>query len=233
LKRKSVDPAGDKAVITVWGRRSSFNVQKVLWALGELELSFDRHNVGGSFGGTDSPAFKAINPNGLVPVIKDNNITMYESNAIVRYLAARYGDGRLRPREPEALALAEQWMEWSGPAVQVPATTLTIQLLRTPASQRKSEVVANATQNLARNLPIVDAALARSAYVAGSEFSMGDIPIGGLMWRLHALEWDRPATPNLDRWFKALQSRQAYKQWVMVPVGRSPEEWLANEKALA
>jgi glutathione S-transferase len=220
-------------MITIWGRRNSFNVQKVLWALGELGLSFERHNVGGSFGGTDSPVFKAMNPNSLVPVIKDGNITMFESNAIVRYLAARYGEGSLRPREPEALALAEQWMDWTGPAVQVPATALSMQTLRIPASQRNPEVVANATQSLARSLSIVDAALARSAYLAASEFSMADIPMGCLMWRLSALDWDRPSAHNVHRWFKALQSRPAYEQWVMVPVGSSPEEWLANEKALA
>jgi glutathione S-transferase len=108
-----------------------------------------------------------------------------------------------------------------------------MQMLRVPASQRNPDVTANATQSLARSLQIVDATLARSVYLAGSEFSMGDIPMGCLMWRLNALDWDRPAVLNVDRWFTTLQSRDAYKQWVMVPVGGSPEEWLANEKALA
>ena len=94
-------------MIEVWGRRSSSNVQKVVWALDELGLPFNRHTVGGSFGGNRAPAYLAMNPNGLVPVLQDGDITMFESNAIVRYLAARYGEGALRPKDPKALAMAE------------------------------------------------------------------------------------------------------------------------------
>src|SRR5262249_2214398 len=97
----------------VYGRRSSINVQKVLWALGELGIAFERESIGGSFGGNDTPAYRAMNPNGLVPVLRDGDVVMFESNAIVRYLATRYGTGTLLPTEPRALAAAEQWMEWT------------------------------------------------------------------------------------------------------------------------
>jgi glutathione S-transferase len=99
-------------MIEVWGRRSSINVQKVMWAIGELGLQFTRHTVAGSFGGNREDAFLRMNPNGLVPVIRDGDITMYESNAIVRFLSARYGEGNLKPPSLKALAAAEQWMDW-------------------------------------------------------------------------------------------------------------------------
>jgi glutathione S-transferase len=159
-------------VITVWGRRNSINVQKVLWTLGELKLPFERKNVGGSYGCTDAPPFRAMNPNGLVPVIQDDNLSMFESNAIVRYLAARYGEGSLRPKQPETLALAEQWMEWINLEVQMPGTALFMQMVRTQPSQRKPDIIATTTQALARNLPIIDTVLGRSAYIAGQELSM-------------------------------------------------------------
>src|SRR6185312_13807357 len=99
-------------MIEVWGRRSSINVQKVMFAIGELGLEHRRHTVGGSFGGNREPAFLHMNPNALVPVMRDGDIAMFESNAIVRFLAARYGADSLRPAAPKALAAAEQWMEW-------------------------------------------------------------------------------------------------------------------------
>ena len=146
-------------MIVVWGRRNSINVQKVLWALAELGLSFERHNAGGSFGGTASAEFKAMNPNGLVPVLRDGDITMFESNAIVRYLAARYGAGSLRPAEPQALALAEQWMEWTTTTIAPYAGTVFMQIVRTSPDRRNEGAIAQGVEQLRTSLPVVDAAL--------------------------------------------------------------------------
>lgn len=219
-------------MIEVWGRRSSSNVQKVIWALAELGLDFDRHTVGGGFGGTRDPSYLAMNPNALVPVLRDGDVTMFESNAIVRYLAARYGEGGLRPTATKALAAAEQWMEWQQLNVVPHISTIFMNLVRTRPEQRDDRAIADAGAKLTGVLAIADKALASSKWFAGDEFSYGDIPLGVLYWRYSRLNCDRPVTPNIQRWFDALQQRPAYRKWVMVEAGNSLEEWNANEKAL-
>jgi glutathione S-transferase len=216
----------------VYGRRSSINVQKVLWTLGELGKEFSRETVGGGFGGNDTPAYRAMNPNGLIPVLKDGDVVMFESNAIVRYLAIRYGAGGLLPDEPKSLAAAEQWMEWTQTTLAPPASVLFANQVRTPADKADHKAMAEADARLQTVLPIADKALADRAFFAGDTLTIGDIVLGCFRWRLDKLDWNRPRTPNLDRWFASLQQRPAYRQWVMVPVGRSPEEWAVNEKAL-
>ena len=216
----------------VYGRRSSINVQKVLWALGELGKEFARESVGGGFGGNDTPAYRAMNPNGLIPVLRDGDVVMFESNAIVRYLAVRYGVGTLLPDAPRALAAAEQWMEWSQTTLAPPASVLFMNQVRTPADKADRKAMADAEARLQAVLPIADRALADKAFFAGDALSIGDIVIGCFRWRLDGLTWKRPEMPNIDRWFAALKTRPAYREWVMVPVGRGPAEWAANEKAL-
>jgi len=216
----------------VYGRRSSINVQKVLWSLAELGKEFTRESVGGGFGGNDTPAYRAMNPNGLIPVLRDGDVVMFESNAIVRYLAIRYGSGSLLPKEPKALAAAEQWMEWSQTTLAPPVSALFFNQVRTPTEKADRKAMADAEARLQAVLPIADRALAHSAFLAGDSLTIGDIVLGCFRWRLDGLAWKRPATPNVDRWFAALKQRPAYKQWIMVPVGRSPAEWAAHEKAL-
>jgi glutathione S-transferase len=221
-------------MVVVWGRRNSINVQKVLWTLAELELPFERRNVGGSFGGITAE-FRAMNPMGLVPVVRDGDVTMFESNAIVRYLAARYGEGRLRPAEPKSLALAEQWMEWTTTALAPHAGTLFMQTVRTSPERRDQAVVAHAARELNTLLAIADVELSRRKFLAGDRLSFADIPLGCFLWRLSQFEWPRHQgqSVHLDRWFSDLGSRAAYRSWVMVPVGSNPDQWLANERALA
>lgn len=219
-------------MIEVWGRRSSSNVQKVIWALDELGLEFERHTVGGGFGGTREPSYLAMNPNALVPVLRDGDITMFESNAIVRYLAARYGEGGLRPNTPKALAAAEQWMDWQQLNAVPPISAIFWNLVRVPADQRNDKAIAQASARLKEVLAIADAALSSSQWFAGDQFTFGDIPLGVLYWRYSRLTCERPDTPNIRRWFEALQQRPAYRKWVMVEAGNNIAEWNAHEKAL-
>ncbi|QIG51261.1 glutathione S-transferase family protein [Nordella sp. HKS 07] len=219
-------------MIEVWGRRSSSNVQKVIWALDELGLEFKRHTVGGGFGGTHDPSYLKMNPNALVPVLRDGDITMFESNAIVRYLAARYGEGGLRPTAPRALAAAEQWMDWQQLNVVPHISAIFWNLVRVPADQRNDTAIAQANARLKEVLAIADATLGSSAWFAGDQFSFGDIVLGVLYWRYSRMDGERPDTPNIRRWFEALQQRPAYRKWVMVEVGNNIAEWNANEKAL-
>lgn len=219
-------------MIDVWGRRSSSNVQKVIWALGELGLDFKRHTVGGSFGGVREAAYLKMNPNALVPVLQDGDITMFESNAIVRYLGARYGEGTLRPKEPKALALAEQWMEWQQLNVVPHISVIFWNLVRSPVEQRNDKAVADANSKLADVLPIADRALATAPWFAGDRFSFGDIVLGVLYWRYSCLDCTKPDTPNIKRWLEALKQREPYQKWVMVQAGRNIAEWNAHEKAV-
>jgi glutathione S-transferase len=219
-------------MITVYGRRSSSNVQKVLWALGELNVLFNRETVGGSFGGNDDPSYRAMNPMGLVPVIRDGDMAMFESNAIVRYLAARYGEGTLRPSDPKSLAAAEQWMEWQAGNVWPYVSTIFMNLVRTPEAQRNHAVIKANEARLAENLPIADAALSKQPWFAGDKFTMADIVMGCIMWRYSQLEFKKPNVPHVMKWFEALKRRPPYREWVMVQFGRNPQEWTENEKQL-
>ena len=219
-------------MIEVWGRRSSINVQKVMFAIGELGLEHRRHSVGGSFGGNREPAFLQMNPNALVPVMRDGDITMFESNAIVRFLAARYGAGSLRPAAPKALAAAEQWMEWQQTTVAPLIGTMFMNKVRKPEAECDHRAVAAAVTKLGEVLPIADGALKNQPWFAGDEFSFGDIVLACFMWRYEALDIAKPALSNLSSWFERLKERPAYRQWVMVPVGRNIAEWNKNEREL-
>jgi glutathione S-transferase len=233
---KSFDHAGffeEMVMIEVWGRRSSSNVQKVVWALDELGLEFSRHTVGGSFGGNREAAYLKMNPNGLVPVLRDGDVTMFESNAIVRYLAARHGDCTLRPKEAKSLAAAEQWMEWQQLNVVPPISAIFWNEVRLPKAERDAKAISTAEANLAKTLPIADNALASSRWFAGDSFSYGDIVMGVLYWRYFKLDGKTLDLPNIKRWFGALQQRPAYRKWIVADFGRSPEEWAVYEKAVA
>lgn len=219
-------------MIEVWGRRSSSNVQKVIWALDELGLDFKRHTVGGGFGGVREPSYLKMNPNGLVPVVKDGDITMFESNAIVRYLAARYGEGGLRPKQAKALALAEQWMEWQQLNVVPHISAIFWNQVRLPPAQRNEKAISEANAKLTDVLAIADSALKSSKWFAGDNFSFGDIVLGVLYWRYSCLDCPKLDTPNIKRWLEALKERPAYQKWIMVQAGNNIEEWNASEKAL-
>ena len=220
-------------MITVWGRRSSLNVQKVLWTLTELAHPFSRETVGGSFGGNRDADFLRMNPNGLVPVIHDGDVTMFESNAIVRYLCARYGEGTLRPTDHRALAMAEQWMEWQQTSFGSHVGVIFFNTVRLPPAQRNAAAVAEAEKGAIAALKIADEHLARHDWFAGSDFSLAEIVMGCLLWRYMGLDCIKPDMPHVMEWFEALQEREGYRQWVMVPRARSLDEWNRIERELA
>ena len=213
-------------MITVWGRRNSGNVQKVLWALHELDLPYRRERVGGSFGGNRDADFLAMNPMGLVPVIRDGDVTMFESNAIVRYLAARYRPGLLRPDDHRYLAMAEQWMEWQQNQFAGPVSTIFHNNVRMPAARRNAAAVAEAGKKAIDMLKIADDHLSRHQWFAGLEFSFGDIVMGVFMWRYMGLECTKPDVPHVMPWFEALEQRDAFRLSIMdVPRARDLDDW--------
>lgn len=221
-------------MITVWGRRNSVNVQKVLWALEELDVPYVRENVGGSFGGNQDGDFLAMNPMGLVPVIRDGDVTMFESNAIVRWLAARYRDGLLRPSDHKGLAMAEQWMEWAQVNFAPHVSTLFIQRVRSRPESHNPALAEAAETQAANAVMIADQWMARHDWFAGTAFSFGDIVMGAVYWRYAGLPAARPATPHLDEWMDALQDREAFRRAVMaVPRAKDLADWNRIEKETA
>ena len=204
-------------MLKIWGRNTSSNVQKVLWALGEMKLSFDRVDVGGVFGKTKEAAYLAMNPNSLVPTLEEEDgFILWESNSIVRYLAAKHANRTLEPADLRTRALAHKWMDWQlsvlGPAI----TPVFWGLIRTPPEKRDVNAIAAGKEKTIAAARIMDAQLGKTAYLAGGEFSYGDIPVGIMIYRYVQLIPERPATPNLDRWYGAISSRAAFKEQVAI-----------------
>ena len=218
-------------MITVWGRRNSVNVQKVLWTVHELGIGYRRESVGGSFGGNRDADFLAMNPMGLVPVIRDGDVTMFESNAIVRYLSARYGGGAMRPEEHHQLAMAEQWMEWQQNAFAPAVGVLFLNGVRLPADKRNAAAFAEAELKAIEALRIADDHLSRHDWFAGAQFSFGDIVMGCFLWRYMGIECRKPDMPHLEEWLEALEEREAFHDTVMaVPRAKDAADWDRIEK---
>jgi glutathione S-transferase len=204
-------------MLKVYGRKTSVNVQKVMWAVGELQLPHTRADLGGPFGGLDTPEYGALNPNRLVPVIDDEGFVLWESAAIVRYLSDRYGRGALAPEGSHSFARADQWMEWAGTTLMQPIiATCFLQMIRTQAAVRDTKAVAAAAKSAGASLGILDAHLADRQFILGDKLTMADIAVGALLYRYFNLEIVRPRLVNVDLYYRRLTSRPAYQQHVMV-----------------
>lgn len=201
-------------MLKIWGRNTSSNVQKAMWAVGEVGLEYQRFDVGGAFGKNREPAYLAMNPNGLVPTLQDGDFILWESNTIVRYLAREYGAGKLEPSDPQSRARASQWMDWQLSVVGPAIFAAFWGLIRTPEEKRDLAAIAASKAKTTEAMKILDAHLGRTAFVAGDQFSMGDIPVGVMAYRFRQLCPDRPEMPHLERWYAELQKRPAFKEQV-------------------
>jgi len=201
-------------MIKIWGRNTSVNVQKAMWAIGELGLPHERIDVGGAFGKNREPAYLAMNPNGLVPTLEEDGFILWESNSIVRYLAAKYGPGKLEPSDLPERAFASSWMDWqlttAGPAI----TPVFWGLIRTPPEKRDHAAIEAGKVKTLAAMQIVDAQLAKTAFVAGDRFSMGDIAVGAITYRFRRLMPERPPLAHLERWFNGIEQRPPFKEHV-------------------
>lgn len=205
-------------MLVIWGRDNSVNVQKPLWCLEELGVPYVRKDAGGAFGIVDTPEYRALNPNGLVPTMDEDGFVLWESNAIVRYLAAKFSAGGLWPVDLRVRAEADRWMEWQNTTLWPALRPVFWNLIRTPVAQRDPDEMEASRLKTAKVLGILDAHLATRAFVAGDTFTMGDIPVGCGVWRWMALPIERPPLPNLQRWFDALAQRPAFAKVVMTPL---------------
>jgi len=206
------------AQIKIWGRRDSSNVQKVLWCCGELGIAFERIDIGGKFGGNKEKPYLDRNPNGLVPTIEDGSFVLWESNSIMRYLVDKYGQGKLLPSMPEGRADANRWMDWQLSTFNPAIVPLFWGLIRTPEEKRDKAVMDAALQKTINAWEIVDDQLARASYLAGNEFSLGDIPLGVWAYRWYNLPISRPDFKNVQSWYDRLCRREPYKSHIMIPV---------------
>lgn len=203
-------------MIKVWGRKTSVNVQKVLWALDELAQPFERVDVGGPFGGLDTPEFGTLNPNRKIPVLEDGSLVLWESAAIVRHLAETYGNGGLGPTDLKQRAIANQWTEWAATTIYSDLIGQVFQpLIRVTAAERDNTAVATAAARLGTNLQILDGALGSQPFIAGDELTFADIIVGALMYRYMTLPIERPALGNVEAWYERLKTRPAYQTHIM------------------
>ena len=202
-------------MIKIWGRNTSSNVQKVIWALGEMKMPFERIDVGGAFGKTKDPFYLAMNPNSLVPTLEEEDgFTMWESNSIVRYLAAKHANRTLEPADLKTRARAQMWMDWQLSVMGPSLTPVFWGLIRTPPEKRDPAAIAAGKAKSIEAAQMMDDQLAKTQYLAGDAFSYGDIPVGIMAYRFVQLIPERPAMPHLDRWYAAISSRAAFKEQV-------------------
>ncbi|MGH8433868.1 MAG: glutathione S-transferase family protein [Pseudomonas sp.] len=202
-------------MLKIWGRKNSTNVKKALWCAEEVGVPYEAIDAGGSFGIVNAPAYRAMNPNGLVPVIEDEGLVLWESNAIVRYLSARYAEGVLYPEDPAIRAAADKWMDWTTSSFAGPFRDLFWGIVRTPVEQRDPEVIAAALQRCSELLGISENSLANQPFLSGEQFGMGDIPLGCFAYAWFEMPIERPELPHLATWYERLKRRPAYRLAVM------------------
>jgi glutathione S-transferase len=203
-------------MLKIWGRASSLNVQKVMWAVGELGLAHRREDAGGRFGGLDTPAYLALNPNARIPTVEDDEVVVWESNACIRYLTARYGEGQLWDKDPAKRAAADQWMDWMQTTLAPDFYAVFWAAVRTPPARQDKAAVDELSRRLASRYDLIDRQLAARPWLAGEGFSMADIAVGATLYRYYAMEIARPPLAHLQGWYDRLRDRAAYREHVMV-----------------
>jgi len=204
-------------MLKIWGRTNSVNAKKALWTLEELKLPYERVDAGLQFGVVNTPEYRAMNPNGLVPTINEDGFILWESHAIVRYLAAKHGAGTLWPTDLRVRADADRWMDW---AFTFAAALRPVfwNLIRTPADKRDRKAIEEGIQKTGELAGHVEAHLAERSYVAGEALTMGDVPLGCHLQIWFRLDIARPAVPRLKAWFDRLCARPAYAKIVDTPL---------------
>jgi len=205
-------------MIKIWGRTNSINVQKVLWTLAELDLRFERIDAGMRFGVVETPGYRAMNPNGLVPTMDDGGFVLWESNVIVRYLATKHGSGTLCPTDLNQRFAAERWMDWQQTSLNPAISPVFFNLIRLPPEKRDMAAVAKHRELAEGWLTILDDQLAGREYVNGNQFSIADIPAGASASRWHKLPIDRQGHANVERWLARLKTRPGFQAHIDQPL---------------
>jgi glutathione S-transferase len=204
--------------VHIWGRLSSLNVRKVVWAAQETSVAFTRSDAGMAFGVVKTPEYLAMNPNALVPTLQDGDFVLWESNAIVRYLCAKYGNDQLYPQDLAQRFDAERWMDWQQTTLNRESGGAFLQWFRTPADKRDPAVIARSTAATEPAMAQLNDHLATRTWMCGEHFSMADIPVACDVHRWFALPQPRPDWPHLERWFATVQARPATRGVLDLPI---------------
>jgi glutathione S-transferase len=205
-------------MLEIWGRSSSSNVQKVLWCCAELGLDYRRHDIGREFGGNREPAYLAMNPNGLIPTLTDGELVIWESNAILRYLAHRYDGERLYPKSLAARSQVDQWLDWELGTLAPAIFPVFWGLIRTAPEQRDEKALAGATEKLIELWRLLDGQLAKRPYVAGDRLTLADIAMGNSVYRWFAFPIERPKLPMLRAWYDRIAGQPGFKEHIAKPL---------------
>lgn len=205
-------------MIILHGRMTSVNVQKVVFALGECGVAYERHEAGGAFGVVDTPEYRAMNPNGLVPVLVDGDLVLWESNAIVRYLAARYAAGRLWPEDPGRRALADRWMDWQQTVLNPALGPAFHGLVRTAPDRRDPAAIEASRAKTEAALVILDAYLAGRDWLDGDAFGMAECVVGASVHRWLNMPIAREPRPNVERWYRTVFARPSAPAALPLPI---------------
>ena len=207
-------------MITLWGRNNSTNVKKVRWVLAELDLPYQQILAGLEYGLNHDPEYLAMTPNGLVPLLKDdaNGLVLWESNAIIRYLAAQYGQNRLWVESPVQRAQGEKWMDWANATLSPAHRPVLMGLVRTPPDQRDPAAIEAGIHACEGLFAMLDDELAKHAWLSGDEFGLGDVAVAPFVYNLLSILDSWQPRPHLQRWYQQIQQRQSFRDVVMIPV---------------
>jgi glutathione S-transferase len=205
-------------MLKIWGRTNSTNVKKVLWTAEEAGITYKNIAAGGAFGIVSDPEYRAKNPNGLVPTLEDGDLVLWESNTIVRYLAAQYGGSELFIADAGQRAKAERWMDWTTSSLALPFRDLFWNVVRLTPDKQDHAAKEAGFQNCSKLFAMVNEALALQPYLTGEKFGVGDIPLGCFAYAWFEMPIDRPDLPHLKDWYERLKARPAYQKSVMTPL---------------
>ena len=203
-------------MICLWGRRTSINVQRVMWVLAELELDYERRDAGGSFGGLDDEAYVALNPHKKIPTLVDGDVVLWESNAIIRYLADAYGRDTIFGPTPAARGTSDMWMEWYQNSVYPNFQAIFHQTVRLPDSERNPDILARAQTVVRNEFAHFERQLESTKFIAGDSLTLGDVPMAACLYRYYTMDIQRPEYEEIARYYERLTQRTTYKDNVMI-----------------
>jgi len=206
--------------LTVWGRANSVNVQKVLWCLAELDLSYERIDAGMAYGKNREPEYLAMNPNGRVPTLVDGDFVLWESNSIMRYLTLAYGMGSpIYPASPRARAGVDRWLDWSLSTLQPVDRPVFWALVRTPVEKRDMVAIQKDADAEAEVWRIADDQLKTRRFIEGDDFTLADIALGAYARRWFGVEGiSKPSFTHLERWFAQFAARPGFQKFIAPPM---------------
>ncbi|MGU3540353.1 glutathione S-transferase family protein [Methylobacterium sp. A54F] len=205
-------------MLKLWGRANSVNVQKALWALDEVGQPYERVEAGGAHGVVSDPAYRRLNPNGLVPTLEDDGFVLWESNAILRYLATRYGGAIALSEDVRERALSEQWLDWQATSFTPAMRDAFWQSFRVAEPDRDAEAIAASVKKSERHAETLDRHLADRAFVVGDRFGIADLALACAVHRWLHLPVARTPRPAMERWYAAVAARPAARQVIDEPI---------------